>query len=152
NGQQHITDVSNASRTLLYNIHTCEWDKSLLRLFRIPASMLPEVRASSEPYGVITASLGLSGVPVAGIAGDQQAALFGQMCIRPVVEKITYRTGCSLLQNTGTKRIPSKNRLVSTIRWRINGRPEYAQVGCVFIDGAAIQWLRDGLQLVRSAP
>ncbi len=152
NGQQHITDVSNASRTLLYNIHTCEWDKSLLRLFRIPASMLPEVRASSEPYGEITASLGLSGVPVAGIAGDQQAALFGQMCIRPGLVKNTYGTGCFLLQNTGTKPIPSKNRLVSTIAWRINGRTEYAQEGSVFIAGAAIQWLRDGLQLVRSAP
>lgn len=150
-GQVHITDASNASRTLLFNIHTGEWDPDLLELFRIPASLLPEVRSSSEPYGTVSPSLGLGGVAVSGIAGDQQAALFGQMCIRPGLAKNTYGTGCFLLQNTGTKAIPSRNRLVTTVAWRLGRKTEYAQEGSVFIAGAAIQWLRDGLQLVRSA-
>ncbi len=150
-GRVHATDASNASRTLLYNIHRGEWDRRLLELFRIPASMMPEVRSSSEVYGEVAPSLGLGGIPVAGIAGDQQAALFGQMCIRPGLAKNTYGTGCFLLQNTGTQPVPSKNRLVTTIAWKLGRKVEYAQEGSVFIAGAAIQWLRDGLQLVRSA-
>jgi glycerol kinase len=151
NGETHLTDASNASRTLLFNIHTCEWDPKLLQLFRIPASILPEVRASSEVYGEVRTTLGLNGVPVGGIAGDQQAALFGQMCIKPGLTKNTYGTGCFLLQNTGTRPIPSRNRLVTTVAWRLGQAVEYAQEGSVFIAGAAVQWLRDGLQLVRSA-
>lgn len=150
-GQTHITDVSNASRTLLFNLHTGEWDDTLLKLFRIPREVLPEVRSSSEVYGEISTTLGLSKIPISGIAGDQQAALFGQMCLRPGFTKCTYGTGCFLLQNTGLKPIPSKNRLITTVAWKLGKRMEYAQEGSVFIGGAALQWLRDGLQLVRSA-
>jgi glycerol kinase len=147
----HVTDPSNASRTMLYNIHTGEWDKDLLKLFRIPASMLPEVRSSSEVYGEISTSLGLQGVPVAGVAGDQQAALFGQMCVKPGLAKNTYGTGCFLLENIGTKPVTSKQRLLTTVAWQIGKKREYALEGSVFIGGAVVQWLRDGLQLVRSA-
>ena len=147
----HVTDPSNASRTMLYNIHTAEWDRTLLKLFRIPASLLPEVRSSSEVYGEVSTSLGLDKVPVAGVAGDQQAALFGQMCIQPGRTKNTYGTGCFMLQNTGTKPIASKNRLLTTVAWKIGHKLEYAQEGSVFMGGAVVQWLRDGLQLVRSA-
>ena len=147
----HVTDPSNASRTMLYNIHTREWDKMLLELFRIPICMLPEVRSSSEVYAEVSASPSLQGAPIAGIAGDQQAALFGQMCVKPGLAKNTYGTGCFLLQNTGTKAVASKQRLVTTIGWRIGKRVEYALEGSVFIGGAVVQWLRDGLQLVRSA-
>jgi len=147
----HVTDPSNASRTMLYNIRTCEWDKALLKLFRVPASMLPKVQSSSEVYGQISTSLGLQDVPVAGIAGDQQAALFGQMCVKPGLAKNTYGTGCFLLQNIGAKPVASKQRLVTTIAWKIGDRLEYALEGSVFIGGAVVQWLRDGLQLVRSA-
>ena len=147
----HVTDPSNASRTMLYNIHTGAWDKELLKLFRIPASMLPEVRSSSEVYGEISTSLGLQGVPIAGVAGDQQAALFGQMCVKPGLAKNTYGTGCFLLQNIGTKPVASKERLLTTVAWQIGKKREFALEGSVFIGGAVVQWLRDGLQLVRSA-
>ena len=149
---KHITDASNASRTLLLNIHTGEWDPQLLKLFRIPASMLPEVRSSSEVYGHVNAAPGLQDIPIGGIAGDQQAALFGQMCIKPGGTKSTYGTGCFLLQNTGAKAVDSKNRLLTTIAWKLGEKTDYAQEGSVFIGGAVVQWLRDGLKLVRSAP
>jgi glycerol kinase len=136
---------------MLYNIHTGAWDKELLKLFRIPAGMLPEVRSSSEVYAQISTSLGLKDVPVAGAAGDQQAALFGQMCVQPGQAKSTYGTGCFLLQNTGTKPVASKQRLLTTVAWQLGRRREYALEGSVFIGGAVVQWLRDGLQLVRSA-
>ncbi len=147
----HVTDPSNASRTLLYNIHTGEWDKSLLKLLRVPAAILPEVKTSSEVYGEISTSLGLQTVPIAGIGGDQQAALFGQMCVHPNQAKSTYGTGCFLLQNLGTKAITSKNRLLTTAACQIGKKREFALEGSVFIGGAVVQWLRDGLQLVRSA-
>jgi len=149
---KHITDASNASRTLLFNIHKGEWDAELLKLFRISASMLPEVRSSSEVYGHVNATLGLQDIPIGGIAGDQQAALFGQMCIKPGGTKSTYGTGCFLLQNTGAKAVDSKNRLLTTIAWKIGQKTDYAQEGSVFIGGAVVQWLRDGLKLIRSAP
>ncbi|BCU78729.1 glycerol kinase GlpK [Luteolibacter sp. LG18] len=147
----HITDPGNASRTLLYNLRTGAWDRKLLDLFRVPAAMLPEVRASSEVYGEVSTSLGLQGVPVAGIAGDQQAALFGQMGVKPGRTKCTYGTGCFMLQNVGTEPVASKNRLLSTVGWRVGKKTEYALEGSVFMGGAVVQWLRDGLQLVRSA-
>jgi len=150
-GTCHVTDVSNASRTMLFNIHTLAWDDDLLRLFRIPASVLPEVRSSSEAYGNISASQALGGVPIAGIAGDQQAALFGQMCRTPGMSKNTYGTGCFLLQNVGMTPIDSRQHLVSTVAWQIGGRTEYALEGSVFIGGAVVQWIRDGLHLVRTA-
>jgi glycerol kinase len=147
----HATDPSNASRTLLYNIHTGEWDKSLLKLFRVPASMLPEVRTSSEVYGEISTSLGLQKVPIAGIAGDQQAALFGQMCVHPGQSKSTYGTGCFLLQNLGSDAITSEHRLLTSAACQIGKKREFVLEGSIFIGGAVVQWLRDGLQLVRSA-
>lgn len=147
----HVTDPSNASRTMLYNLETGDWDPDLLRLFRIPRSLLPTIRTSSEVYGEISTSLGLKGVPIAGAAGDQQAALFGQTCTKPGLAKNTYGTGCFLLQNVGTKPLPSTQRLVTTVAWQIGKKREFALEGSVFIGGAAIQWLRDGLQLVRSA-
>jgi len=148
-GRTHVTDVSNASRTMLFNIHTLAWDEELLRLFRVPPSLLPSVRASSEVYGNVGSGAELRGVAVAGIAGDQQAALFGQMCVAPGLTKNTYGTGCFLLQNTGERPVPSANRLVSTVAWRVGGRTEYALEGSVFIGGAVVQWLRDGLGLIR---
>jgi glycerol kinase len=148
NGASHITDVSNASRTMLFNIDTMSWDPELLGLLNVPASMLPDVRSSSEVYGHVSAVAGATDVPIAGIAGDQQAALFGQMCVSPGLTKNTYGTGCFLLQNTGTRRVPSRNRLVSTVAWRIGDRTEYALEGSVFIGGAVVQWLRDGLGLI----
>jgi len=147
-GEVHVTDVSNASRTLLFNIHTLDWDDDLLTLLGVPRSMLPEVRASSEVYGHVSTSLGVGQVPIAGMAGDQQAALFGQMCVAPGLTKNTYGTGCFLLQNTGTTPVASRNRLVSTVAWQIGGRTEYALEGSVFIGGAVVQWLRDGLRLI----
>jgi glycerol kinase len=147
----HVTDPSNASRTLLYNIHTGKWDEKMLKLFRIPAGLLPEVRTSSEVYGEVSTSLGLQKVPVAGIAGDQQSALFGQMCVHPSQAKNTYGTGCFLLQNLGSKAITSRNRLLTTAGCQIGRKREFALEGSVFIGGAVVQWLRDGLQLVRSA-
>src|SRR5688572_30646190 len=144
----HITDVTNASRTMLFNIHTLQWDDDLLRLLRIPASMLPEVRPSSEVYGRVSTTLGAAGVPIAGIAGDQQAALFGQMCVSSGLTKNTYGTGCFLLQNTGERPAVSRNRLLSTIAWQVGGKTSYALEGSVFIGGAVVQWLRDGLGII----
>ncbi|HXE80950.1 MAG TPA: glycerol kinase GlpK, partial [Vicinamibacterales bacterium] len=134
-GRVHVTDVSNASRTMLFNIHSLTWDDDLLRLLRIPAGILPEVRASSEVYGRVSEGLALAGLPVGGIAGDQQAALFGQMCVTPGLTKNTYGTGCFVLQNTGDRVVLSNNRLISTIAWQIGGRTEYALEGSVFIGG-----------------
>jgi glycerol kinase len=148
-GKVHITDVTNASRTMLFNIHTLSWDDELLRLLGVPRRMLPEVRSSSEVYGRVSADLGLTELPIAGIAGDQQAALFGQMCVTPGLTKNTYGTGCFLLQNTGTAAVPSHNQLVSTIAWQIGGVTEYALEGSVFIGGAVVQWLRDGLGIIQ---
>jgi len=150
-GRLHITDASNASRTMLFNIHRCEWDEDLLRLLEIPRSMLPTVCASSEVYGEVTTTLGLGSISIGGIAGDQQASLFGQRCIAPGLAKNTYGTGCFLLQNTGTKAVPSTNRLVTTVAWKIGGVVEYALEGSVFIGGAVVQWLRDGIHLIHNS-
>jgi glycerol kinase len=150
-GKLHLTDTTNASRTMLFNIHTLRWDDELLKLFRIPASMLPEVRASSEVYGPVTTALGLGSVPIAGIAGDQQAALFGQLCTEPGLTKNTYGTGCFMLQCAGPKAVASRNKLVTTVAWTVGGRTDYALEGSVFIAGAVVQWLRDGLKLIRTA-
>ena len=150
-GRVHATDASNASRTMLFNIHTGDWDRELLDLFRIPLSMMPAVQSSSEIYGEVTAAKGLETIPLAGIAGDQQAALFGQRCIRPGLTKNTYGTGCFMLQNTGHRAVPSSNRLVTTVAWKIKDATEYALEGSVFIGGAVVQWLRDGLGLIRQS-
>jgi glycerol kinase len=150
-GCLHVTDPSNASRTLLFNIHTGEWDDELLRLLHVPRSVLPEVRSSSEVYGSVTTTLGLSDVAIGGIAGDQQAALFGQMCVSPGLTKNTYGTGCFMLQNTGTKAPTSRHKLLTTVAWRRDGHTDYALEGSVFIGGAVVQWLRDGLGLIRSS-
>ena len=150
-GRVHVTDVSNASRTMLFNIHTLAWDDDLLRMLGVPASMLPEVRASSEVYGRVAAGLGLDGVPIAGIAGDQQAALFGQMCVQPGMAKNTYGTGCFLLLHTGNRPVASRNRLLTTVAWKVGPRAEYALEGSVFIGGAVVQWLRDGLGIIRQS-
>ena len=150
-GRVHATDASNASRTMLFNIHTGDWDRELLDLFRIPLSMMPAVQSSSEIYGEVTAAKGLETIPLAGIAGDQQAALFGQRCIRPGLTKNTYGTGCFMLQNTGRRAVPSSNRLVTTVAWKIKDVTEYALEGSVFIGGAVVQWLRDGLGLIRQS-
>jgi glycerol kinase len=149
-GGLHITDVTNASRTMLFNIHSLQWDKELLDLFGIPASLLPEVRSSSEVYGE-SAGLFSSPVPIAGIAGDQQAALFGQMCTEPGMVKNTYGTGCFIMMNIGAKPVESKNRLLTTIAWKIGGRTRYALEGSVFIAGAVVQWLRDELGIIAKA-
>jgi glycerol kinase len=151
NGERHITDASNASRTMLLNIHTGRWDEELLRLFKIPASMLPEVRASSEVYGQTAAAHGLGSIAIAGIAGDQQAALFGQACHAPGQTKTTYGTGCFMLQCTGTKAMPSRQRMLTTVAWKVGGTLTYALEGSVFIGGAVVQWLRDGLGLIASS-
>ena len=150
-GRLHVTDASNASRTLLFNIRTGEWDDELLRVFGVPRSMLPEVRASSEVYGDVSTSLGLQGPPIAGIAGDQQAALFGQRCTVAGMAKNTYGTGCFLLQNTGETPVASRHRLLTTIAWKRDGRLQYALEGSVFIGGAVVQWLRDGLGIIKAA-
>ena len=148
----HVTDVSNASRTMLFNIHSLQWDDELLKIFGVPKSMLPDVRSSSEPYGRVAATLGIESLPIAGIAGDQQAALFGQMCREPGMSKNTYGTGCFLLQNIGTTPKKSHKQLVTTVAWQMGGRTEYALEGSVFIGGAVVQWVRDGLGLVKSSP
>jgi glycerol kinase len=148
-GASHVTDASNASRTLLYNIHTRTWDDELLALFDIPREVLPRVVSSSEVVALTT--LGGASVPIAGIAGDQQAALFGQACHEPGLAKNTYGTGCFLLLNTGASAVPSKNRLLTTVAWDLGGALSYALEGSVFIGGAAVQWLRDGLKLIRTA-
>lgn len=150
-GTVHATDVSNASRTMLFNIHSGEWDRELLDLLRIPLSMMPSVRSSSEIYGDVRAVGGLEGTPIAGIAGDQQAALFGQQCCRPGMTKNTYGTGCFMLQNTGKRAVPSSNQLVTTIAWKIKDATEYALEGSVFVGGAVVQWLRDGLGVIRTS-
>jgi len=149
-GKVHVTDASNASRTMLFDITKGDWDDELLKIFEVPRSMLPEVRSSSEVYGHTTL-LGTS-IPIAGIAGDQQAALFGQACVKPGMVKNTYGTGCFMLMNTGTKKIASKHNLLTTVAWRIGDRTDYALEGSIFIAGAVVQWLRDGLEFFRSAP
>ena len=151
NGQVHVTDVSNASRTMLFNIHSLTWDKELLQLFNIPASILPQVKSSSEVYGHTQNILTAHNIPIAGIACDQQAALFGQLCTQPGMVKNTYGTGCFMLMNTGEKAVRSQNHLLTTIAWSINGITQYALEGSVFIAGAVVQWLRDGLKIIRSS-
>ena len=150
-GQVHVTDVSNASRTMLFNINTLEWDEELLEILDIPASMMPSVRSSSEVYGCTKTTIFAHEVPIAGIAGDQQAALFGQMCTEPGSVKNTYGTGCFLLMNTGDKPILSKNNLLATVAWKIGDKVSYALEGSIFIGGSVIQWLRDGLGIIRSS-
>ena len=150
-GDVHVTDVSNASRTMLFNIHTLEWDRELLDLFGIPASMMPSVRSSSEIYGHTKTTLFAHEVPIAGIAGDQQAALFGQMCTVPGSVKNTYGTGCFLLMNTGETPILSRNNLLTTIAWKIGETVNYALEGSIFVGGSVVQWLRDGLGIIRSS-
>ena len=147
----HVTDVTNASRTMLFNIHTLEWDKELLKLFTIPESMLPEVKPSSGIMGYTTSTLFAHKLPIAGVAGDQQAALFGQMCVRPGAVKNTYGTGCFLLMNSGDKPIMSKNRLLTTIAWQIGDKVTYALEGSIFVGGSVVQWLRDGLKCITSS-
>jgi len=150
-GSVHVTDVTNASRTMLYNIHTLEWDQELLDLFGIPAGVLPEVCSSSEIYGKTAAGILPVSVPIAGIAGDQQAATFGQMCIAPGSVKNTYGTGCFILCNTGEKAVKSENNLVTTIAWQLDGKTFYALEGSIFTGGAVVQWLRDGLGLIKDS-
>ncbi len=147
-GSVHVTDVTNASRTMLFNINTLTWDQELLDLFGIPENMLPEVKSSSEIYGHTAAGILSNSIPIAGIAGDQQAATFGQMCLSPGSVKNTYGTGCFILCNTGEKPVLSKNKLVTTIAWQLNGKTTYALEGSIFIGGAVVQWLRDGLGLI----
>jgi len=151
NGEVHVTDVSNASRTMLYNIHSLQWDEELLKIFDIPASVLPEVKPSSKIYGVTGSIIPDSRIPIAGIAGDQQAALFGQLCTQPGMVKNTYGTGCFMLMNTGEKAIASKNNLLTTIAWQIDNKTVYALEGSVFIAGAVVQWLRDELKIIRTS-
>ena len=150
-GELHVTDVSNASRTLLFNIHTMAWDDELLELFTIPRSMLPTVKQSSEVYGETKSTLFAHPIPIAGIAGDQQAALFGQMCTHPGMVKNTYGTGCFMLMNIGKTPKLSKNNLLTTVAWQINGETQYALEGSIFIAGAVVQWLRDGLGIIKTA-
>lgn len=150
-GKVHVTDVTNASRTMLFNIHSLQWDEELLALFNIPKSMLPDVKSSSEIYGHTENVLSAKNIPVAGIAGDQQAALFGQMCTQPGMIKNTYGTGCFMLMNTGEKPVISNNNLLTTIAWQVNGKTLYALEGSVFIAGAVVQWLRDGLHLIQNS-
>ena len=150
-GRKHITDVSNASRTMLFNINTLEWDQDLLKLFDIPFSMLPEVHDSSEVYDLTNTTFFATKVPVGGIAGDQQAAMFGQMCINEGMVKNTYGTGCFILKNTGTKPFFSKNKLLTTVAWKIGDQITYALEGSIFIGGAVVQWLRDGLGIIQSS-
>lgn len=150
-GRVHVTDVSNASRTMIYNIHTLDWDQELLDLFDIPTSILPQVKSSSEVYGETTGNVLAAKIPIAGIAGDQQAALFGQMCTQVGMVKNTYGTGCFMLMNIGDQPIVSQNNLVTTIAWKINGKVQYALEGSIFIGGAVVQWLRDGLGIISTS-
>ena len=150
-GRLHITDATNASRTLLFNIHTLQWDEELLRALNVPPSVLPEVRSSSEIYGDVTTTLGLESVILGGVAGDQQAALFGQMCVSPGMTKNTYGTGCFMLQHTGRDAPASRHKLLTTVAWTRNGATAYALEGSVFVGGAVVQWLRDGLGVIRSS-
>ncbi|MBT4397917.1 MAG: glycerol kinase GlpK [Bacteroidetes bacterium] len=151
-GSRHITDITNASRTMMFNIHTCEWDDELLDMLSIPKSMLPEVVASSEIMAHTKTTLFAHEIPIAGIAGDQQAALFGQQCTQPGMAKNTYGTGCFMLMNTGSKAIKSENNLLTTVAWKIGDQVHYALEGSIFIAGAAVQWLRDQLGLIKTAP
>lgn len=150
-GEQHITDVTNASRTMMFNINTMDWDDELLELLIIPKSMLPKVKASSEVYGHTNSTFYDAKIPIAGIAGDQQAALFGQMCTKPGMVKNTYGTGCFMLMNIGDKPVVSKNNLLTTVAWKINGKTTYAFEGSIFIAGAVVQWLRDSLKIIRNS-
>ena len=151
NGKVHVTDVTNASRTMLFNIHSLQWDAELLKILDVPANMLPEVKSSSEVYGHTTQLFAHHEIPIAGIAGDQQSALFGQMCTSPGMVKNTYGTGCFMLMHTGEKAVSSKNNLLTTIALQMNGHTYYALEGSVFIGGAVVQWLRDGLHLIRNS-
>ena len=150
-GAVHVTDPSNASRTMLYNIHTLNWDEELLKLFDIPRSLLPKVQPSSHIYGKTDAIHTEVSIPIAGIAGDQQAALFGQQCTEPGMIKNTFGTGCFMLMNTGDQAVRSNNNLLTTIAWQINGQTTYALEGSVFIGGAVVQWLRDGLKIIQDS-
>lgn len=150
-GEKHVTDVSNASRTMLFNIHTLQWDSDLLKLFGIPESMMPHVCSSSEVYGYTKTTIFAHEVPIAGIAGDQQAALFGQMCTEPGSVKNTYGTGCFLLMNSGERPILSANDLLTTVAWKIGDKVNYALEGSIFVGGSVVQWLRDGLGIIRSS-
>jgi len=150
-GRVHATDVTNASRTMLFNIRTLEWDKELLDLFKIPLSILPEVKQSSEIYGETATTIFASKIPIAGIAGDQHAALFGQMCVDHAMVKNTYGTGCFMLMNIGNHFIESKNNLLTTIGWKIDGQTQFAFEGSIFIGGAVVQWLRDGLGVIKTS-
>ncbi|NNE97842.1 MAG: glycerol kinase GlpK [Pyrinomonadaceae bacterium] len=151
NGERHLTDVSNASRTMLFNIHELKWDDKLLDIFEIPQAVLPEVRTSSEVYGEVTTPAKLRGIKIAGIAGDQQAALFGQTCFEKGATKTTYGTGCFMLQNTGEEAVSSNNKLLTTIAWQIGDKCGYALEGSVFIGGAVVQWLRDSLGIIEAS-
>ncbi|MEJ8840979.1 glycerol kinase GlpK [Lacibacter sp. H375] len=150
-GQVHATDVSNASRTMLMNLQTLQWDGELEKIFNVPGNMLPQIRSSSEVFGTTQNILTATNIPIAGIAGDQQSALFGQLCTHAGMVKNTYGTGCFMLMNTGEKAVISKNNLLTTVAWKINGKTEYALEGSVFIAGAVVQWLRDGLGIIRSS-
>ena len=150
-GKVHVTDASNASRTLLMNIHTGQWDDELLACFGVPRAMLPDIRSSSEVYGDADSVAELAGIPIAGAAGDQQAALFGQACFSPGLAKNTYGTGCFMLMNTSAKPVDSKHRLLTTVAWQMDGRLEYALEGGVFVGGAVVSWLRDGLGIIKSS-
>ena len=150
-GKVHVTDVTNASRSMLYNIHTLQWDEELLKTFKIPFGMLPEVKSSSEVYGHTAGQILSAQIPIAGIAGDQQAALFGQMCTEKGMVKNTYGTGCFMLMNIGDKPILSKNNLVTTIAWQIGDNVQYALEGSIFMAGAVVQWLRDGLKIITAS-
>lgn len=150
-GEKHVTDVTNASRTLIYNINTMEWDDELLELFTIPKNMLPEVKQSSEVYGHTKTTVFATEIPIAGIAGDQQAALFGSMCIKKGMVKNTYGTGCFMLMNIGDKPQVSKNNLLTTVAWKINGKTQYALEGSIFVGGAVVQWLRDSLKFIKTS-
>ncbi|WP_367865766.1 glycerol kinase GlpK [Pedobacter sp. WC2423] len=150
-GHVHVTDITNASRTMLFNIRTQQWDDELLEMLDIPKSMLPEVKQSSEIYGETTTTIFASKIPIAGIAGDQHAALFGQMCIEKAMVKNTYGTGCFMLMNIGDEFIESKNNLLTTVAWKINGKIQYAFEGSIFIGGAVVQWLRDGLGVIQKS-
>lgn len=151
NGERHLTDVSNASRTMLFNINSLEWDDELLEIFDIPRGILPEVRTSSEVYGEVSAIEELKNIKIAGIAGDQQAALFGQLCTGKGATKSTYGTGCFMLQNIGTSPVKSENKLLTTVAWQIGNKTEYALEGSVFIGGAVIGWLRDSLEIIENS-
>src|SRR5690606_2064318 len=150
-GKVHATDATNAARTMLFNIHTQQWDADLLRLFDIPAELLPDVKDSAAEYGTMEASLLGAAVPVRGMAGDQQAALIGQACLQPGMAKSTYGTGCFMVLNTGTRALQSEHRLLTTVAYRLQGQPVYALEGSIFMAGATLQWIRDGLRLISSA-